>query len=174
MGLSVVLFVMFFALASKTSSAQDIDLAELFGSGASPTGMLFDLLGEGDNFRMRDVLKLIPGGMQTQSEELKGSSGSVDEIPSFDCNLTGIDPACFLIEFASRVGASWKTQEVDAEKAADLVARFLQPHGLTTSAAVAICVVSPAAIPFLVDNENGPASTGDVINGAKTACMKST
>ncbi|PFH38495.1 hypothetical protein BESB_008370 [Besnoitia besnoiti] len=158
---------------TSVSSAQDIDLADLFASGGSPTGMLFELLGDEDNYRVRDVLQQIPGGMLTQSDEFKQSSATIADTAGFDCNLTDIDPACFLEEFAGRVGASWKTQDIDTQKASDLVARFLQPHGLTMSGAVAICVISPAAMPFLVDSEASELSTADVINGAKAACRKS-
>lgn len=106
MAFSTLFVVAFFALAGKTL-AQDVDLSELFASGASPTGMLFDLLGDGDNFRVRDVLRLIPEAMRTQSEELKTSGASADETSGFDCNLSGVDPACFLIEFASKVAHVW-------------------------------------------------------------------
>ncbi|CBZ53527.1 conserved hypothetical protein [Neospora caninum Liverpool] len=158
---------------TSVSSAQDIDLADLFASGGSPTGMLFELLGDGDNYRLRDVLQQIPGAMLTQSDELKQSSASVAETAGFDCNLTGVDPACFLEEFAGRLGAPWKTSEIDAQKAADLVSRFLQPHGLTMSGAVAVCIIAPAAMPFLVDTETSELSTASVINETKAACRKS-
>ncbi|EPT28772.1 hypothetical protein TGME49_233360 [Toxoplasma gondii ME49] len=158
---------------TSASSAQDIDLVDLFASGGSPTGMLFELLGDTDNYRVRDVLQQIPLAMLTQSDEFKQTSATVAETAGFDCNLTGVDPACFLEEFAGHVGAPWKTREIDTQKAADLVTRFLQPHGLTMSGAIALCIISPAAMPFLTDTETSGISAASVINEAKTACRKS-
>ncbi|CDJ57156.1 hypothetical protein, conserved [Eimeria maxima] len=101
-------FLFLFSLASPyflSASAQDFEISPDILLAGSPAAMLFAFLDTQEDFSgASQALAALPSVCKTQglAETLTSSRSSSSEAvaANVDCNLTGVDPECFLINLA--------------------------------------------------------------------------
>ncbi|KAF8821210.1 hypothetical protein IE077_002320 [Cardiosporidium cionae] len=71
------------------------------------------------------------------------------QLSNQQCTLIGVNPRCFLIDYAGAIGATWNTTSADIQKMTQFVDTLLQPLGLTRSFAKLVCFSAPKTFPIL-------------------------
>ncbi|CDJ66483.1 hypothetical protein, conserved [Eimeria necatrix] len=142
--------------------------------------MLFAFLDTQEDFSgAAAALSAIPSLCKTEgiqnfnkrsSSSSSSSSSTAADNDRVDCNLTGVDPECFLVNLAGQVGKTWGTQLADEQRAAEMVQKLLQGEDATLQAAVAACAATPLAVPLLVQFGSALPSPAAVVAEASAAC----
>ncbi|CDJ40843.1 hypothetical protein, conserved [Eimeria tenella] len=138
--------------------------------------MLFAFLDTQEDFSgAAAALSAIPSlckteGIQNFNKRSSSSSNAAAANDHVDCNLTGVDPECFLVNLAGQVGKTWGTQLADEQRAAEMVQKLLQGEDATLQAAVAACAATPLAVPLLVQFGSALPSPAAVVAEASAAC----
>ncbi|XP_022592847.2 uncharacterized protein LOC34618314 [Cyclospora cayetanensis] len=131
--------------------------------------MLFAFLETQEDFSgAAQALSTFPSICKTQG--LDQPKQAMSTSPEINCNLTGVDPECFLINISGQVGKSWGTQEADEQKAAQMIQKLLKGQELVLHAAITACAAAPLAVPLLSQFGTELPSAAEVINEAAAAC----
>ncbi|KAL8429699.1 hypothetical protein ACSSS7_006417 [Eimeria intestinalis] len=158
---------LFSSLSSIT--AQEFEISPEILLAGSPAAMLFAFLDTQEDFTgASQTLTVLPSVCKTEGIQKAVEVAQADQV--LDCNLTGVDPECFLINIAGQVGKSWGSQLADEEKAAEMIEKLLKGRGLTLQAAAVACAAAPLVVPLLSQFGTEMASPAEVINEASLAC----
>lgn len=165
------LFPLFFCIISfiVVANGQDFEISPEILLAGSPAAMLFAFLETQEDFSgASQALTSLPSLCKT--EGIEEAFQNTDATTKVNCNLTGVDPECFLINIAGQVGKSWGTQLADEEKAAEMIEKLLKGRGLTLQAATAACVAAPLVVPLLSQFGTEMNSAAEVISDAAISC----
>lgn len=164
-------FVLFFSVISfiVATNGQEFEISPEILLAGSPAAMLFAFLETQEDFSgASQALTTLPSLCKT--EGIGKAFQTTDAETKVDCNLTGVDPECFLVNLAGQVGKSWGTQLADEEKAAEMIDKLLKGRGLTLQAAAAACAAAPLVVPLLSQFGTEMNSAAEVINDAAISC----
>lgn len=169
----MVLVASIFAFAASLGAAYAVSIPEFEISpevllAGSPAAMLFAFLETHEDFSgAEQALTVLPSVCKTEGLDKVSASFTETRV---DCNLTDVDPECFLKNLAGQVGKSWGTKEVDEAKAAEVIDRLLKQRNLTLQAAAVACAASPLIIPLLAQFGTEMNPVPQVIAEATQAC----
>lgn len=162
-------FPLLFILFLFAANGQDFEISSDILLAGSPAAMLFAFLDTQEDFSgASQALSVLPSACQTDG--LANVPETISAEAAIDCNLTGVDPECFLINIAGQVGKSWGSQLSDEERAAEMIEKLLKSRGLTMQAAAVACVAAPLIVPLLSQFGTEINSPAEVINEASMAC----
>lgn len=161
----------FFLALFPTANGQDFEIGPDILLAGSPAAMLFALLeSQQDLSGTLKTLTALPSVCKTKG--LEGVPQVLAGEAPVDCNLSKVKPDCFLVHLAGQVGRSWGTQEIDEEKAANLIEKLLKPQGLTLHAAAVACAAAPLVVPLLQQFGLDINPPSEVVSAATLACTQ--
>eukprot|EP00922_Rhytidocystis_sp_ex-Travisia-forbesii_P061367 GHVS01090978.1.p1 GENE.GHVS01090978.1~~GHVS01090978.1.p1 ORF type:complete len:837 (-),score=182.96 GHVS01090978.1:87-2513(-) len=121
------------------------------GSGGWGPAQIFDL---GDILFAGGGAATQPRSSSSSSNEFSTATTQVDGVRADGgggggetCNFAYMDARCFIIEYATLIGASWNTAEYDRNLARDLVSFVLEPTNSVDATAVMMCSSATQLLP---------------------------
>lgn len=149
---------------------EDFEISPDIFASRSPSGLLLDFIGiQGEDSIFQKVVELLPSAAKTEYPTLTADGPDPND---FDCNLTGVDAECFLIQLAGQLGKPWGQEEADVTRVQAVIEKMLAPRNLVKQAAVLACIASPVYMRLfsVIGYDAGTATAA--IGAAKDTCTE--